>query len=464
MATRMRDWEAVPDGGDDSSSPVGGYFRWHAKYYFAPILSLVAIFLVALAIAYGYAKNGNLGGIGTIMMIAVFAVILVGFMWGNMGFFSILTYIDGNIGGVKDGKEDGASVSDGVKAVKTGLRGYGKKVLVLGIYTAVPFVALFILTLLGSEHVEKALWILPASFLIMVGVLAFWPGSAFAKFIIGLCIAGVIFVFGYAVWQWGIKQYAVQQEKQAASAPINERAEREAKEAKLSYLREQAASCAKAIAASWKAGKPPTSEAEADCRKKQEAAREAEGTTSSLSWPSLPKFGSSSEGSTAAGAINSPAPATPQATPAPAPAAKPAPAIQVVWEGYYAPSVHRGPMSIGSHPAGQYRVEGEGLRQQVDPNNHGHYRSHDWRGEVVSEGGRCIVIVPNPGQMSIPFTGPGQCYGAVIVTAENSTHHWVADRKCFDHRGGELFVNANNGAHPDRFTGQGGHKLRLTQC
>lgn len=466
MVTRMRDWDAVPGDGGDTSSPVWSVIRWHLKFWVLPIVITTILYLLALGLAKRYAISGDLLGVGTVMFITMFVILVIGYALGLVGIHYGYRFLRGQVGAEEEGKERGLSMADGFREMEKHKGAHKTFVHSVVTYAAIPFLVMIGLGWFDPSFVAKygpALLLLSFPAVILVTWLN--PGQFIARLTQFLVIAVMLIIFGVAIWKGSQLKIGEYQSEQAASAPINERADREAKEAKLSYLREQAASCAKAIAASWKAGKPPTSEAEADCRKKQEAAREAEGATSSLSWPSLPKFGGSASQSTAAGQINNYPPAQDKA-PVTAPAATPAPtaAITVAWEGYYAPSVHRGPMSIGSHPAGQYRVEGEGLRQQVDPNNHGHYRSHNWRGEVVSEGGRCIVIVPNPGQMSIPFTGPGQCYGAVIVTAENSTHHWVADRKCFDHRGGELFVNANNGAHPDRFTGQGGHKLRLTQC
>lgn len=419
MATRLRDWDGVPDAGGGKSSPVWSVIRWHLKYWVFPVTLTTILYLLALGLGKHYATNGDLLGVATVMFITMFVILMIGYALGLVGIHYAYRFLRGQVGAEEEGKERGLSVADGFREMEAHKGAHKAFVHGVTTYAAIPFLVMIGLAWFSPNFVTKygpALLFL--SFPAVVLVTWLNPGKFIARMTQFLVIAVMVIIFGVAIWEGSQLKIGAYQREQAASAPVDQQAARRAKEEQLGYLRKQAADCSTDIAGSWKAGKPPSDAVQADCARKHQAVRDAEGgaTTTSWSW--------SGSTSSAAGMFNQ------GGTLSAGPVGK---RIE------YDPAKVGGPITLGDFPAGNYRIVGEGERYQrfgrVD-------EPMNVNGQVRTQGGN-TYYAPS----CAPMVGPS---GMLIAQSGGRTHK--VDQP-FAHPGGRIQGNVNN--CPGEYLGSG---------
>jgi hypothetical protein len=346
-------WNGI--GPRDDTSPVASYAWWHAKYYFAPIIVVVALYLVALATAKQFAIHGSYGGIGGIMLGLQFVILLVGFMWGNIGLAAILGYIRGQAGGLKENKEEGLSIEDGIKGAQEWSIGFKNFWLGTAHFAAIPFLTLMLLAWAGPESVQMySGTLLTLSFAALIAVSWLSTGRFVASLFMVIEVIALVALLGFIVKEGVDKRLTIAQAASAAQRTADEKARDDAKAEVTQVIRNTRKTCYDDLAKRAKNEGKIAPNAEFD-----KCAAIGVETTPVVSAPAI---------STAAndGAVSSTAPAA--AAPAGAVSATATSATvcdQVVKAVDYTPSEQPGAVDIGSLPAGRYEVTATGKRRQM---------------------------------------------------------------------------------------------------
>ncbi len=466
MTTRLRDWGHVPITAGTGQFTVWGVVCWHLKFWVTPILITFALYFGALGWAKQYALTGDFVGIGKVMIGMIIILLLIGYALGLVGIHYAYHYWRGQVGGPEENKEKGLSIADGMREIEKNKSAHKNFVHAVITYACIPFLVLAALAWFGPKFVtEYGPVLLFLSFPAVIVVTWLNPGKFVAHLTKWVIIGIIVLVVAKALWVGANAKWALSQSEAAASAPADTRAANEAAQAKLEYLQNQAAKCSRELAAAWRAGMPPTIEAQAACDKKQQAVQAATGSVpgwmeiasnSALAVKThLSQDTKGSSPATAAGAINAPAVDTTSGG-------------LTSWTGFYEP--FKGRTVIGEFKPGQYRLvelprtaeQAERVQVTYDLELRPSEHRLDKDGRFVDLGGRVHNYTPPNGE-SMPF--PSRPYGAVIGTVDGK-EEWVARGRCFGNATKQFVfgLDANLLEFEKDRKGRGGHHLRVEKC
>lgn len=460
MVTRLRDWGHVPVAAGTGQLTVWGVVYWHLKFWVTPVLITFALYFGALGWAKQYALTGDFVGIGKVMIGMIIILLLIGYALGLVGVHYAYHYWRGQVGGPEENKEQGFSIADGMREIEKNKSAHKNFVHAVITYACIPFLVLAALAWFGPKFVtEYGPVLLFLSFPAVIVITWLNPGKFVAHLTEWVIIGVIVLVVAKALWVGANEKWATSQSEAAASAPANTRAANEAAQAKLEYLQNQAAKCSRELAAAWKTGTPPTSEAQAACDKKQQAVQavtgSAPGWMETASNSALAVKTHLSQGTTAAGVINAPAANTTSGAPN-------------SWAGFYEPS--KGRMLIGEFEPGQYRLvelprkaeQAERVQVTYDLELRPSEHRLDKDGRFLDLGGRVHNYTPPNGE---PMPFPGKPYGAVIGVIDGESE-WIAHGQCFGNTTKRfiLGLDANLLEFDKDRKGRGGHHLRIEKC
>ncbi|MGB4834343.1 MAG: hypothetical protein WBP40_04900 [Candidatus Moraniibacteriota bacterium] len=407
-------WNGI--GPRDDTSPVAGYLWWHAKFYFAPIIVVIAFYLVALATAKQFAVNASYGGIGSIMLGLQFMILLVGFMWGNIGLAAIAGYTRGQIGGIKEGKEEGPSIEDGVKGAQEWSIGFKNFWLGMAHFAAIPFLTLMLLAWAGPESVHKySGTLLTISFAALIAVSWLSSGKFVASLFMVIEVIALVALLGFIVKEGIDRRFVVAQAASAAQRTADEKARDDAKKEVAQVIQNMRKTCYDALAKKAKdEGKiAPTAEFD-------KCAAIGVETTPVVSAPAT---GTADQVN---GAASKPAPAAPTA--AAAPQLDPA-CTDLIREVEYSPGKSLGGVNLGPVTSGRYQILVTGDIEQAFLDTDGKvimYCPVSPEGKLSAcrtpEGhpvgnipGRPWTDLPAPPAPAGQLLVPGEAYGAAVV-------------------------------------------------